>query len=215
MKRNFLNYCGLFGILSFLSYSAAVIFSPLAYPGYDWMRQAVSDLSAVNAPSLSLWNKLSSVYNVCEVLCCVCVCISFSSLKSKTLKIGIYLFALMELISQIGYKMFPLSDSGFSGSFQDIMHMVVTMVVVMLSIASLILIIIGGFKTKGFKCYSICAIICLSMMMIGALGVKIVPANYFGIVERFSVIAVTLFNMLLGIFLFLGYPLKKHQTCSV
>lgn len=29
-------------------------------PGYDWMAQAVSDLSAADAPSLALWNQLSA-----------------------------------------------------------------------------------------------------------------------------------------------------------
>lgn len=37
---------GIFGIISLLSYSAMVIFSPLAYPGYDWLTMAVSELSA-------------------------------------------------------------------------------------------------------------------------------------------------------------------------
>lgn len=57
MKKSFLNYLKLIGVVSFLSYTVAVIFAPLAYPGYDWMSQAVSDLSASNAPSLSLWNQ--------------------------------------------------------------------------------------------------------------------------------------------------------------
>ena len=60
MKKSLLNYCGLLGIVAFLFYTAAVVFSPMAYPGYDWMAQTVSDLSAANAPSLSLWNQLSS-----------------------------------------------------------------------------------------------------------------------------------------------------------
>lgn len=38
-KRTLLNYCGLLGIVSLLSYTAAVVFSPLAYPGYNWMAQ--------------------------------------------------------------------------------------------------------------------------------------------------------------------------------
>ena len=45
--KNFLNHCGLLGVAAFLSYTAAVVFSPLAYPGYDWMAQAVSDMNAV------------------------------------------------------------------------------------------------------------------------------------------------------------------------
>ncbi len=45
MKKPLLQWLGLLGILSLLSYGAAVIFAPLAYPGYNWMAQAVSDLA--------------------------------------------------------------------------------------------------------------------------------------------------------------------------
>ena len=45
MKRTLTQKLGLLGVLSFLSYAAAVALAPLAYPGYDWMAQAVSDLS--------------------------------------------------------------------------------------------------------------------------------------------------------------------------
>lgn len=55
MKKALINKLGLLGVLSLLSYTAAVVFSPLAYPGYDSLSQAVSDLSAVNAPSKALW----------------------------------------------------------------------------------------------------------------------------------------------------------------
>lgn len=54
MKRKLLNYLGLLGVVSFVSYTVAVIFSPLAYPEYNRLSQAVSDLSASNAPSLKL-----------------------------------------------------------------------------------------------------------------------------------------------------------------
>ena len=84
-KRTLLNYCGLLGIVSLLSYTAAVVFSPLAYPGYNWMAQAVSDLSAANAPSLALWNRLSSLYNSCELLCVMMVCIGIQERKTKLL----------------------------------------------------------------------------------------------------------------------------------
>lgn len=202
MKKNLINYLGLLGILSFLSYLVAVIFTPLAYPGYNWMAQAVSDLSASNAPSLELWNQLSSLYNICEVLCAVLVCVGLQNHKNKLLKVGIYLFAIMEFISAVGYRAFPLSDSGFAGSFQDVMHMVITAIVVLLSIASLVVIIIAGVKDKECKSYAICASVALGLMLIGALGTKLVPIEYFGIVERFSVFAVTGFNASLGLHLF-------------
>ena len=202
MKRTLIQKLGLLGVLSFLSYTAAVIFAPLAYPGYRWTAQAVSDLSAANAPSLALWNQLSAFYNTCEVLCVTLVCIGIQGQKTKLLRTGIYLFALMEGCSAVGYRMFPLSDSGYAGAFQDVMHMVVTAVVVLLSIVSLTVIIVAGAKNRACRSYGVCAAVALGMMLVGALGMKIVPAEYFGIVERFSVFAATGFNAALGIHLF-------------
>ena len=202
MNKTFLQKLGLIGIVSFLSYTAAVVFAPLAYPGYDWLSQAVSDLSAANAPSLALWNQLTAFYNVCEVVCVTVVCIGIQGSKTKLLRTGVYLFAVMEWISAVGYRMFPLSDSGYAGAFQDVMHMAVTVAVVLLSIASLIVIIIAGAKNRGCRSYGVCAAVALAMMLVGALGMKIVPPSYFGVVERFSVFAATGFNAALGIHLF-------------
>ena len=202
MKKSLLQRLGLLGVVSFLSYTAAVVSAPLAYPGYNWMAQAVSDLSAANAPSLALWNQLSALYNVCEVVCVTVVCIGIQGWKTKLLRSGIYLFAVMEWISAVGYRMFPLSDSGYAGAFQDVMHMAVTALVVLLSIVSLVIIIVAGAKSKSCRSYGVYAAVALAMMLVGATGMKIVPAAYFGVVERFSVFAATGFNAALGIHLF-------------
>ena len=202
MKKSLLQRLGLLGVVSFLSYTAAVVFAPLAYPGYNWMAQAVSDLSAANAPSLALWNQLSALYNVCEVVCVTVVCIGIQGWKTKLLRSGIYLFAVMEWISAVGYRMFPLSSSGYAGAFQDVMHMAVTALVVLLSIVSLVIIIVAGAKSKSCRSYGVCAAAALAMMLVGAVGMKLVPAAYFGVVERFSVFAAAGFNAALGIHLF-------------
>ena len=211
MNKKLINWLGLVGILSLVSYAAAVIFSPLAYPGYDWMSQAVSDLSADNAPSRLLWNELSAFYSVGGLVCITCVVIYVSENKTATrlFRIGIYLFAIMNLISHVGYKAFPLANSGKEiASFQEIMHMVVTAAVVPLSIVSLVLLIIAGFKEKQVKGVGIWAIVALAMMFIGAIGTGAVPPEYFGIVERFSVFAAVGFNAVLGCYLFRGFSGK-------
>ncbi len=212
MKKSLIQKLGLLGIISFLSYTAAVLFAPLAYPGYNPMAQAVSDLSAANAPSLALWNQLSALYNACEVVCATVVCIGIQGQKTKLLRLGIYLFAIMEWVSAVGYRMFPLSDSGYAGAVQDVMHMIITALVVLLSIVSLTVIIIAGAKSKECRSYGVCAGIALGMMLVGAMGMKIVPAKYFGIVERFSVFAATGFNAVLGIHLFCTKSLQKNFT---
>lgn len=202
MKKTLLQKLGLLGVVSFLSYTAAVVLSPLAYPGYNWMAQAVSDLSAANAPSLALWNQLSALYNACEIVCVTLVCVGMQGQKTKLFRTGVSLFAIMEWVSAIGYRMFPLSESGYAGAFQDVMHMAVTAAVVLLSIVSLSIIIAAGAKDRACRSYGICAAVALGMMLVGALGMKLVPAAYFGVVERFSVFAATGFNAALGIHFF-------------
>ena len=201
-KKNFMNYCGLLGIVALLSYTAAVVFSPLAYPGYNWMAQAVSDLSASNAPSLGLWNQLSSLYNICTLICAMMVCAGIQGKGSRLLRTGIYLFTAMERISAVGFSMFPLSDSGYAGTFQDKMHILSTILVVLLAIVSLVILIIAGVKRKEYRSFGVFAGIALGMMLVGALGMNIVPKEYFGVVERFSVFAAVGYNAVLGIELF-------------
>ena len=206
MKRSLTQKLGLLGVVSFLSYTAAVVFAPLTYPGYNWMAQAVSDLCAAIAPSLALCNQLSALYNACEGVCATVVCIGIHVHKTKLLRSDIYLFAIMEWISAVGYRMFPLSSSGYAGAFQDVMHMVTTALVVLLSIVSLTMIIVAGAKSKNCRSYGVCAAVALAMMLVGAMGMKIVPAEYFGVVERFSVFAATGFNASRGMHVFCMKP---------
>ncbi|MCL2216037.1 MAG: DUF998 domain-containing protein [Defluviitaleaceae bacterium] len=205
-KKTLINRLGLLGIVSFISYAVAVIFSPLAYPGYDWMSQAVSDLSAADAPSLALWNQLSSLYGVAGITCIMMVCVAIQNKLNKTLRIGIYLFAAMFWVSIVGFAMFPLSGGDSAGmAFQDIMHIVVTAAVVILSIASFIMIIIGGYRKKRYPSLAIWATIALALMFTGAIGTGVAPSEHFGIFQRFSnLISANGFLAVLGIYLYMG-----------
>ena len=90
--------------------------------------------------------------------------------------------------------------------------MVVTALVVLLSIISLTVIIVAGVKSKNCRSYGVCSGVALGMMLVGAMGMKIVSAEYFGVVERFSVFAATGFNAALGIHLFCAQSEQKNIT---
>ena len=125
MRRKLINWLGLTGVAALISYTAAVIFAPSAYPGYDWMAQANSDLSAENAPSRRLWDQLAALYGPCSVVCAtlVSVYVSGNRTSSAVFRLGIHLFAVMNWVSGVGYTMFPLADSGKEiASFQEVMH---------------------------------------------------------------------------------------------
>ncbi len=208
MSRRLIQWLGLTGIIALISYTAAVVIAPTAYPGYDWMSQAVSDLSAESAPSRILWNQLAAPYDICSVVCVTCVSIFVTERKvsSKNFRTGIYLFAVMCWVSSIGYAMFPLVDSGNDiASFQEVMHIVVTALVVLLSIASLVVLMIVGARTEEARGVGIFAAVAFVMMLIGAIGQAAVPPEYFGVVERFSVFAAVGFTAVLGLYLFDGF----------
>ena len=214
MKRKLINWLGLTGVVALLSYTLAVVISPSAFPGYNWMEQAVSDLSAESAPSRMLWNRIAALYGVCSVVCATCVSIYVSENKvsGRLFRIGIHLFTIMNWVSNVGYAMFPLTDSGKEiASFQESMHIAVTLAVVLLSIISLVCLIIAGFRKDGIQGIGIWAAVALHMMLIGAIGQKAVPPKYFGIVERFSVFAAVGFNAVCGIYLFRGFPDQSKQ----
>lgn len=209
MNRKLINWLGLTGVVALLSYAVAVVFAPAAYPGYDWMAQAVSDLSAVNSPSRDLWNQLSAPYSSCSIVCVTCVCIYVSERRTFTrlFRVGIYLFAIMNWVSSVGYGLFPLSEAGTGmAAFQDIMHVyVVTTAVVLMSIVSLSILIAAGIRCTDARFVGLCAGVALAMMLAGAIGQGLVPPQFFGIVERFSVFAAVGFNAVLGVQLFCGF----------
>jgi len=84
--------------------------------------------------------------------------------------------------------------------------MVVTVLVVVLSLASLILVAIGARK-EGLKSLSTWAIVCLAAMIIGPIGTGLMPKAVFGLFERFSTFSAVVFNAVLG-----WYLLKEKFT---
>ena len=178
-------------------------------PGYDWISQAVSDLSADSAPSRVLWSQLGALYIPCGIVCVTMCCVTIKDQYSRVVRAGIYLFALMNWISTVGYTMFPLTQAGISGQFQDVMHLIVTAAVVLLSIVSLTLIAYGGLRQKSCPALGKWALFALCLMIAGAVGTAVLPHAYFGIPERFSVFACSGFTAVLGIFQSRGWEKQE------
>ena len=109
MNKNIVNKISLLGIVGVIFYILHDFVGAMFYPGYNWLSQAVSDLTAANAQSFFVASSLSDIYGLCACLCCISVCILVKN-KNTIFKTGIYLFTLMNLISAIGYFLFPLGN---------------------------------------------------------------------------------------------------------
>ena len=211
MKKTLTNDLGLLGMLSLLSYTAAVIFAPLSYPDYNWLSQAVGDLSAVTAPSKALWDQLSALYLPCGIVCCTASCIAVEGKYNQTLRLGIGLFALMHWVAAAGYTMFPLTDAGAIGGFQNTMHLIVSDAAAVQSVLALGLMIRGSYVQRQCRSLGLWAGTALLLMMSGALGAHLLPDAYFGLAERLSTFAAVGFNAVLGIYLYNDYPSRDRQ----
>lgn len=196
------------GLLSLVFYILHDFIGGLYYPGYDRMSQALSDLTALDAPSYAIAGGYSSIHGIFSIACCLLLCFVFSN-AHKLLRVGVICFTAMHLVSAIGYSLFPLSGSGYDGSTQSFIHVyVVTIAVVALSILSLVIIAIGSFKDKS-KLLGIFAIVALACMFFGAVGSGNIPHEYFGIVERFSTYSAVAFTAVLAVFGLFKNALKK------
>ena len=203
MVEKRLKTLGVLGIISLLSYTAMVVFSPLAYPGYDWLSMAVSDLSAEGAPSAGLANQLNALFGPCGLVSIMAVCVGVAGSKAKWMKLGIYIFAAMEWICNVGYHLFPWVSGAPASNPQNIMHLAVTVLVVVFSLAALVLIAVGT-KKEQLKSLRVWAVVCLAAMIIGPIGTSLLPQAVFGLFERFSTFSAVVFNAVLGIYLMKG-----------
>ena len=203
MMEKHLRRLGVLGIVSLLSYTAMVVLSPLAYPGYDWLSMAVSDLSAEGAPSKALAEQLNALFGPCGLVCIMAVCVGAADCRSRTLKAGIDAFAAMEWICTVGYSLFPWVMDAPASHPQNIAHLAVTVLVVVFSLASLVLTAIGAGR-EPIPSLRTGAIVCLAAMIVGPIGTALLPRAVFGLFERFSTFSAVVFNALLGICLMKG-----------
>ncbi len=211
-RKPLIQRLGILGIISFLSFLAAVLFSPAAYPGYDWLSQAVSDLSAQDAPSRALWYQLVSLNDLCAIAVLMLCCVYIQGRLSRALRLGIYFYTAMFWVSSVGYVFFPLTSSGFAGTAQDVMHLVLTGVVVLLSIVSMVLLIIGGLRQRTLPSLALWAAVTLILMFTGAIGTGAAPKAYFGLFERFSVLSSMGFTAVLGVYLMRGFSSRPRSA---
>jgi hypothetical membrane protein len=207
MNAKFVRLLSLSGVVAAVFYFLHVYFGMKNYPGYNSLSQAVSDLTATDAPSFVVASRFSSLYSMFAVIGCTFLCLIVTDQSNKPFRLGIYLYTGMNWVSSVGYTLFPLSSKGFQGTFQDIMHFyVVTTTVVLLSIVSLLFIFIGGRHNQATKVIAILGLIALLSMFMGSIGTGLAPQAYFGLFERFSVFSVVIYTALLGVF---GYTYKN------
>ncbi|RJX24153.1 MAG: DUF998 domain-containing protein [Acholeplasma sp.] len=192
-------------VMAVISYVLHVFLGTLAYPGYDALSQPVSDLTASGAPSESVARLYSNLYGILTSVVSLILLFQLKKVKHIGIRIGILLISIMYLVSAIGYGLFPLDENSSQMSFQNMMHIVVTIAVVLLTITSLIVFMIAFIKLK-YRGFFLVTCLTFILMMSGAILTGVVNEAYLGLFERFSVFSAVLFHLMVP-YLFL----KHHE----
>ena len=199
----------LFGVVGVVFYFLHVIFGTLFYTGYNPMAQAISDLTASNSSSRNIVMPLSFFYGIFTVGFSTYFFIYFKQKINKFVTFGAGFFCILTIVSFLGYTFFPLSESGYAGTFQDIMHVVVTIIVVLFTIMALISFMIGFFRTEKLKYLGIISLCTFLLLLTGSMLMNILQKEYFGIAERINVYAIVIYT---GILSFWMYKYVKNNS---
>jgi len=214
-NKKLITVFSLFGVIGVIFYFLHVILGSLFYEGYNPMAQAISDLTASNSPSKNIASLFSIHYGIFTVLFSACFFRYFKQKINNFITFGSIIFCLMTLVSFLGYTFFPLSESGYAGTFQDKMHIIVTILVVIFTVISLILYSIGFLKAKEYKNIGIISICTFVLLLTGVMLLNILPKEYFGIAERINVYSIVIFIGILSIWMHKYIKNKNTGTLHI
>lgn len=139
------------GMIGVLFYFAHTILGNILWAEYNPITMDISSLTAEGAPNAELLKIFGFVYGICMVLM-VAALISKAFTEYKgMLRAGYIILMVMQLTSLFGYSLFPLTGDKTEMNFQNMMHIIVTVIVVFTTIASSFLISFGYLKLQRLK----------------------------------------------------------------
>jgi len=204
MSRKILLLCGIF---SSLLYIAMNIFIPTLFEGYDSASQTVSELSAINAPTRTLWVILAMIYIL--LFAAFGFGVRQSAGSDRFLRITGTIIIIYVIFN---FYWPPMHLRGNTPTLTDTLHIVWAMVTILL------MMIIMGFGAaalgRSFRIYTIATFIIFITfgILIGTEAPGIpenLPTPYIGIWERVNIGAFMLWVIVFAITL-----LRKEKYLS-
>lgn len=133
------------GMVGVLFYLAHTILGNLLWAEYDPITMDISSLTAVGAPNAVFLRVLGTVYGLCMLVFCTAMLMQAIREHHLFVRIGYAILLVMNAVSFFGYALFPLEGDKTVMTFQNMMHIIVTVIVVITTIAS------GFFLAAGYR----------------------------------------------------------------
>ena len=192
------------GIIAFIAYLLYASIGNYLWEEYDPITTDISSLSAEGAPNQEILRPFISVYGIALLVFVVTYTFwNFHTKRNRIIKTGSILLLIMAIVTKYGYSLFPLEGDKTQMTFQNIMHLVVTVLVVFLSIGGLFCLSAGYRrvdKSRTFGKFMLAAAIVFTLLgftnPVGIVG----NLNILGVTERLTIYTLHFIIALVGLY---------------
>ncbi len=220
MKKNTNVYGHLLlsGMLSSIVYILHVVIGGLLSDEYNHLIQPISDLTSSDAANRGLHIIFTSAYGILAIFFSYSLYYLMMGTENKLLNIGLMLFLIMQTVSFFGYLLFPLEVAGMEGnSFQSIMHIVVTIIVVLFTIGFTFVLGYSFVGSRDLRKLGVFILACGVIIILSGAGTGIVMANEIpiaGLVERINIFTLQIMVFVISFVSFRRYKEKGSLDFS-
>jgi hypothetical protein len=191
------------GMVGVLFYFLHTVLGNILWPDYDPITMDISSLTADGAPNAQFLRVLSLIYGICMILMVIGLVINAFKRYNGKLKAGCVILLIMQVTSAFGYNLFPLTGDKTEMNFQNMMHIIVTVVVVFTTIASSFLIALGYRKQENTKKLGKAALVFAILITIFGMFNPIsmgMQLNILGLSERLVIYTIQIFMFMLSFY---------------
>lgn len=136
---------GMVGVIAYLTHT---VLGRILWSEYNPVTTDISSLTAVGAPNRELLLVFTYIYGISMMLFITGLLIKSFRKYHSSVKTGYIIMIIMQIVSFIGYSLFPLSGDKTVMNFQNILHIIVTVIVVFTTIASGYFLAFGYIKQE-------------------------------------------------------------------
>lgn len=139
------------GMVGAVFYLLHTFFGCLLWPEYNPITTDISSLTAVGAPNRTLLTVLTTIYGVATILFVIGMIAKSFRKYHIAVRTGWIIYLVMNLVSIFGYSLFPLTGDKTQMTFNNMMHIVVTIIVVLTTITAGFVLAVGYLKQEKMK----------------------------------------------------------------
>jgi len=178
-----------FGMLSSIAFFTMVILGQTLRNDYNPITSYISELTADGAPYTHLLRIFLNASHMCLIIFAVGMSVLSFIYYRPALQFGYSSLFIMALISIVGFDLFPMTID-FIFSIQNIVHILITTVIVGITIVATIFISYGYMKHKRLNklgWISTILTVLFTVFNIALLISMILQSNIIGLIQRLGV----------------------------